>query len=618
MHYEPVETLPLNDRAGVAAALCALLSPLVPMLSPGSARLKLSHTGANSELPAQELEAFSRMLWGLAPLLAGGGTHPIAGRMLDGVRNGTDPAHPEYWGDVTAPCIRSVEMAPLGFALALCPGYFMERLPEPALRNLCAWLGQINTTHLWPNNWLFFRVLVNLGFAAVGRPVAAAKLAEDFRMIDSWYLGDGWYSDGSTRSRDYYVAFALHFYGLIYAALNAKADPARATAFKERAAAYAHDYVYWFGRNGSSFPYGRSLTYRFAVASFWGALAFADVEAMPWGVIKGLWLRSIRWWLRQPVFTETGLLTLGYCYPNLNLPEGYSAPGSPYWAFKAFLPLALPAEHPFWRAEEQPLPRLDDVRPLKHAFMVVSRDNASDHVVALAGGQLQLPTAPHMRYGPAKYSKFAYSNAFGFSLPLDRETLVRGAYDSMLAVSEDGMDYHVRGDVRDVNVDNGIHFSRWSPLKDVEVETSLIPAGPWHVRVHRLSTPRALHIAEGGFALGLIDETKCPEATTRTTDERAASIDNPKGFSGIVALHGHGKGELIETIANSNLMEPLCSLPMLTAKLEPGSYVLACAVLGVPGPGDHRSIWSRPPSIRMSQGGIKVLDGQGRVVFESA
>ena len=598
MHYQPVQHLALEGRDDVAAALCELLSPLVPMLSAGSARLRLSHTGANSELPAQELEAFSRMLWGLAPLLAGGGRHPITERALAGLRNGTDPRHPEYWGSVSGPCIRAVEMAPMGFALALCPDYFGTRLPEDAQRHLWAWLNQINTIHLWPNNWLFFRVLVNLGFELTGQPVASARVAEDFRTIDSWYLGDGWYSDGATRSRDYYIAFAFHFYGLIYAGLKQTTDPARAQLFKQRAAAFAHDYIYWFGENGASIPYGRSLIYRFAAASFWGALAFAGVEALPWGVIKGLYLRNLRWWLHQPIFSETGLLTLGYGYPNLNLPEGYSGPGSPYWAFKAFLPLALPAGRPFWRAKEEPLPPLDEVKPQPHAFMVICRQRASGHVVALAGGQLEAASASHLRYGAAKYAKFAYSNYFGFSLPLDREGLVRGAYDSMLALSDDGQDYRVRGVARDVSVAHGVHFSRWSPLRDVEVETWLIPAGPWHVRIHRLSTPRMLHMAEGGFALGLDDETTHPDGTTRAEDERSCMINNSRGFSGIRALHGHGHGALIETLANANLMEPRTCLPMLVGTLEPGTHVLACAVLGLPGSGDHGVIWACPPTLK--------------------
>lgn len=31
------------------------------------------------------------------------------------------------------------------------------------------------------------------------------------------YIGDGWYSDGNSLQRDYYIPFALHYYSLLYA-----------------------------------------------------------------------------------------------------------------------------------------------------------------------------------------------------------------------------------------------------------------------------------------------------------------------------------------------------------------------------------------------------------------
>lgn len=76
---------------------------------------------------------------------------------------------------------------------------------------------------------------------------------------------------------------------------------------------------------GRAIPFGRSLTYRFAMSSFWGALAFADVELpapLTWGVVKGLQLRNIRYWARQPgAYYPDRTLTIGYCYPNHNMTE---------------------------------------------------------------------------------------------------------------------------------------------------------------------------------------------------------------------------------------------------------------------------------------------------------
>lgn len=94
--------------------------------------------------------------------------------------------------------------------------------------------------------------------------------------------------------------------------------------------------VFIFRSNsGRAIPFGRSMIYRFAMSSFWGALAFADVELpapLTWGVIKGLQLRNVRYWAKQAgAYNSDGTLTIGFCYPNHNLTENYNSPGSPYW-----------------------------------------------------------------------------------------------------------------------------------------------------------------------------------------------------------------------------------------------------------------------------------------------
>src|SRR5699024_9406771 len=114
--------------------------------------------------------------------------------------------------------------------------------------------------------------------------------------------------------------------------------------------------------------------YRFAQGCFWSALAFSGTEALPWGVIKGILNRHMRWWFSQPIFDAEGKLTLGYRYPNLHMCEGYNSSQSPYWALKSFAVLALPEEHPFWQAEELPLPRLEAVKVLPHAGMIIQRE----------------------------------------------------------------------------------------------------------------------------------------------------------------------------------------------------------------------------------------------------
>lgn len=133
---------------------------------------------------------------------------------------------------------------------------------------------------------------------------------------------------------DYYSSsFAIHFLQLLYANLAGKEEPERAAEFKKRAQIAALDLAHYFDEEGRSIPFGRSVGYRFAMCSFWGALAYANVELpkpLTWGMVKGIVLRHLRWWQTQPnIWSSSGTLTIGYSYPNMYMAENYNSPGSP-------------------------------------------------------------------------------------------------------------------------------------------------------------------------------------------------------------------------------------------------------------------------------------------------
>lgn len=72
--------------------------------------------------------------------------------------------------------------------------------------------------------------------------------------------------------------------------------------------------------------------------------------------MKGLIVRNFNWWLGQKMFDRDGILTIGYCYPQMYMAERYNAPGSPYWGMKSFLLLALPDDHPSGLPKPRPCP----------------------------------------------------------------------------------------------------------------------------------------------------------------------------------------------------------------------------------------------------------------------
>lgn len=133
---------------------------------------------------------------------------------------------------------------------------------------------------------------------------------------------------------DYYSSsFAIHFLQLLYAKLAGHDEPARAAEFKKRAQMAALDLAHYYDTEGRSIPFGRSVGYRFAMVSFWGAIAYADVELpkpLTWGMVKGIVMRHLRWWQTQAdMWSSSGTLTIGYSYPNMYMAENYNSPGSP-------------------------------------------------------------------------------------------------------------------------------------------------------------------------------------------------------------------------------------------------------------------------------------------------
>lgn len=120
---------------------------------------------------------------------------------------------------------------------------------------------------------------------------------------------------------DYYSSsFAIQFLQLLYVKLAGEDDTERAAEFKKRAQMIALDLVHYFDNEGRAIPYGRSVGYRFAMVSFWGALAYAGVDLpapLTWGMVKGIVFRHLRWWQTQnSMWTAAGTLSLGYSYPN--------------------------------------------------------------------------------------------------------------------------------------------------------------------------------------------------------------------------------------------------------------------------------------------------------------
>lgn len=586
---------PLSSRRDVVAYLNGMLGALDKQFPPGSSRFSLGETCAHYATDIAQMEGLSRALWGLFPLMAGGEGESWSEKYLDAIKLGTDPQSAGYWGETSPYDQRLVEMAAYGLGLSLLGDKLLERFTEREVMNLYAWLSQITDAQMPDSNWNYFAIMVQLGFKRAGLPYDQRAIDHRFALMDAYYLGDGWYSDGPGRPKDYYISMAFHFYGLIYAALSG--DEARADVLRERSRLFAQDFIYWSAADGASVPFGRSLTYRFAMVAFWSAVAFSGLEVFTPGIVKGIILRHLRWWQQQPITDRDGILTLGFAYPNLAMCEDYNSPGSPYWALKTYLILALPETHPFWLAEEQLLPALAEKHVIPHARQILIHAEKSQHVTMLTAGQLELNNYVNT---DAKYTKFAYSSRFGFTIERGRFGLKHAACDSMLLLADGDYYYRGRRECEAVRVDENYLYSRWSPWHDVHIDTWQVPFGEWHLRLHRINSARALQTAEGGFAV---------MKTEHQIRERGCYLAAENGSSVIVDLSPAitRLPDSIVTPPNSSIMFPECAtIPLLKTDIPQGESWLCCAVFA-----SEKQNSAARPHLNITQNQVEIREPGG-------
>ena len=150
----------------------------------GCAGLHLGDFAAHYGEGAAHMEAFSRMLWGLAPLWSQGGGMECLPLFRQGLVNGTDPDHPAYWGPVRDYDQKIVEMAAIAVTLMLCGKKLA--LSSQEAKNLHRWLAGVEGRALPQNNWLFFRVLVQAAFRRMGWDWDRRQLEEDLTRLDGW------------------------------------------------------------------------------------------------------------------------------------------------------------------------------------------------------------------------------------------------------------------------------------------------------------------------------------------------------------------------------------------------------------------------------------------------
>ncbi|WP_328334186.1 DUF2264 domain-containing protein [Streptomyces sp. NBC_00455] len=508
-------------RAHWEAAADGLLDAAWQWATPGSALLDLPGRPSASGVRSDGLEGYARTFLAAAFRVAGaGGKDPYGwlDRYADGLAAGTrTPGRDdtESWPviqDHTVFGQPMVESASVAIGLRLTRPWLWDRLDAGVRDRTEEWLrGALRHTPA-PNNWYLFPYTVAAFLESVGRGDAETARAKEraLELLEGWYRGQGWYSDGDGRAFDHYNGWALHLYPVLDAHLSG--DAGLSARYGARLREHLEGFSLLFGGDGAPVHFGRSLTYRFAAGSAVALGAVTGHTPLPPGTSRRLISGALGYFLDRGATGTDGLLSLGWHGPHDATLQSYSGPASPYWASKAFVSLLAPADHPLWTATEEPAPSEgpDRVLALPAPGLLVQSTRADGIVRLHNHGSDHL--RPHEGESGSEgddplYHRHAYSTVTG---PTAREN----AADNHLAVTLAGVRSSRRA-IRPLGAGHGDGwgwaaswhrpvFASGAPMvPGLRVESVTVVRGRHELRVHRvLGAPAGARVEHTGWATG--------------------------------------------------------------------------------------------------------------------
>ena len=213
-------------------------------------------------------------------------------------------------------------------------------------------------------NWLLFSSTIESFMAKAKGEYDQYRVNSACRKMEEWYVGDGWYADGPSFSFDYYSSYVFHpmYLETLQAMIDAKANT-RLDYQKyynralKRCQKYAIVLERFISPDGTFPVFGRSIPYRLAAMQPLALMAWYQTlpKELTNGQVRAALTKVMhRMFDSQQNFNEGGFLTIGFCGNQPNIADWYTNNGSLYMTTLAFMPLGLPANHPFWTDAAQP------------------------------------------------------------------------------------------------------------------------------------------------------------------------------------------------------------------------------------------------------------------------
>lgn len=366
------KTVEKTDRQ-VWADLCYKISqPVLENMSKGNFQkdfpLELSPTWDGRDTKVAYLETFARLMAGISPWLALPDDGTPEGKQrkqlhewaIQAYKNAVDPNSPDKITWLTNTSQPLCDASYLVESFMRAPEATWGQLDEVTKKRYIEGLKSLRTIRPAYNNWLLFRAMVEVFFMSIGEDVDEYALSVGLQKMSEWYLSDGWYSDGPEYAMDYYNSYVMHPMMVEVVEMCKKhkfSTPISLDLAVKRMNRFNTILERFISPEGAYPAVGRSVIYRM------GAFQTLAMSAWKYGLPKDLTNGSVRSALTCVMkrmfsvdgnFDDKGYLRLGFAGHQPNLANYYSDNGSLYMTSLVFMPLGLPADHPFWTAPAEP------------------------------------------------------------------------------------------------------------------------------------------------------------------------------------------------------------------------------------------------------------------------
>ena len=318
------------------------------------------------------MECFGRLMAGVAPWLTLPDDATAEGKQrkqlrewaLASYKNAVDPQNPDYlcWGIGGQ---NLVDAAYIAESFLRAYDTLWKPLDEVTKKRYLAEFAKLR--HIDPpyTNWLLFSSTIESFMAKAGGDFDEYRVNSACRKVEEWYVGDGWYADGPVFAFDYYSSYVFHpmyletLQAMVDAKVNSRLDYQKYYDRElKRCQKYSIILERFISPEGTFPAFGRSIPYRMATMQPLALMAW--YQTLPSDLSNGQVRAALtkvlhRMFDQQNNFNEKGYLSIGFCgNSQKNVADWYTNNGSLYMTTLAFMPLGLPADHPFWTDAAQP------------------------------------------------------------------------------------------------------------------------------------------------------------------------------------------------------------------------------------------------------------------------